>query len=272
MLELSESLMDKWTYGDVFKQVLSLKGKLYRFKDNRKTLLFSHNGDNYFAKIHLGVGWKKIIKYLFQLKFPVLSAKNEWLAVQHLERMGINTTPIAGYGRKGINPAKIRSFIITKELNDIESLEDFSFYWNDMPPEYTLKKALIIKVAEIARIIHENNISHRDFYICHFLIDISAGIKHIKPKEIKLYLIDLHRVQVHRRLPKRLQIKDIAGLYFSCMDIGLTKRDLFRFVRAYKNKPLKTVLFDEKNFWEKVNHRGIALYEKTFEKIPSLPV
>jgi hypothetical protein len=43
-------------------------------------------------------------------------------------------------------------------------------------------------------------------------------------------LIDLHRAQLRKKTPRRWVVKDVAGLYFSVMDIGLTQRDLFRFV------------------------------------------
>jgi heptose I phosphotransferase len=33
--------------------------------------------------------------------------------------------PLAGYGKRGINPAKIQSFVITEELTNTASLEDF---------------------------------------------------------------------------------------------------------------------------------------------------
>jgi heptose I phosphotransferase len=46
-------------------------------------------------------------------------------------------------------------------------------------------------------------------------------------------VIDLHRAQVRATTPRRWRDKDLAGLYFSALDIGLTQRDLLRFLRAY---------------------------------------
>ena len=43
-------------------------------------------------------------------------------------------------------------------------------------------------------------------------------------EKMRLYLIDLHRMQLRRKTPSRWIVKDIAGLYYSSMDIGLTKR------------------------------------------------
>ena len=83
---------------------------------------------------------------------------------------------------------------------------------------------------------------------------------HDRLKNIKLYLIDLHRAQIRRSTPKRWVIKDLTGLYFSSKDIGLTQRDLYRFMKMYRNKPLREIIGSEKTFWQKVVERGEQLY------------
>ncbi|MDF1829967.1 lipopolysaccharide kinase InaA family protein, partial [Cycloclasticus pugetii] len=79
---------------------------------------------------------------------------------------------------------------------------------------------------------------------------------------INLYLIDLHRVQIRKAIPLRWQVKDLAALYFSSMDIGLTKRDLYRFIRRYSNETLKNELTLNRSFWQKVEKRALGLYAK----------
>ena len=53
-------------------------------------------------------------------------------------------------------------------------------------------------------------------------------------RDIKLYLIDLHRVQMRARTPRRWIEKDVAALHFSSMNIGLTRRDRLRFMKSYR--------------------------------------
>jgi hypothetical protein len=84
--------------------------------------------------------------------------------------------------------------------------------------------------------------------------------------ESKLYLIDLHRIQMRRKTPERWAVKDIAGLYYSSKDIGLTKRDLLRFMKLYRDKPLREILRTEASFWYKVESRGNKLYESEIRK------
>jgi len=269
MLVLPKAWLERWDGKDTFEQLFALEGRVYKEQQGRKTLRFTLDGKHYFAKLHNGVGWKEIIKYLLQLRLPVLGAQNEWRAIQRLEQLGIKTMRLLGYGKRGWNPARLQSFVITEELANTLSLEKFCCDWPMSPPSYALKRALITKVAEIARTLHEHGINHRDFYICHFLLDISAGVERIDPRHLNLYLIDLHRMQIRRRIPWRWRVKDIAALYFSSMHIGLTSRDLLRFIRVYRNKPLRASLSEDKVFWWHVRRRGIALYRKTHKKNPT---
>ena len=65
------------------------------------------------------------------------------------------------------------------------------------------------------------------------------------PTDLKLSLIDLHRAQIRNRLPRRWRDKDLAALYFSALDIGLTRRDFYRFLRLYFDRPLRRILSEE---------------------------
>ena len=90
----------------------------------------------------------------------------------------------------------------------------------------------------------------------HFLLN-KKNVSHPQ-----LFLIDLHRAQVRNHIPKRWVIKDLAGLYFSSKDIGLSTRDLFRFIREYRQQSLRIILANEKSFWQKVKQRGDKLYQQ----------
>ncbi|MCK4487245.1 MAG: lipopolysaccharide core heptose(I) kinase RfaP [Desulfobacterales bacterium] len=270
MLVLPRAWIERWDGKDIFGQLFALEGRVYKEQQGRKTLRFALDGKHYFAKLHHGVGWKEIIKYLLQFRLPVLGAQNEWRAIQRLEQLGIKTMRLVGYGKRGWNPAQFQSFVITEELANTLSLEKFCHDWRTSPPSYALKRALITEVAKIARTLHEHGINHRDFYICHFLLDISEGRETIDLNHLNLYLIDLHRMQIRRRIPRRWRVKDIGSLYFSSMDVGLTKRDLLRFIRVYRNKPLRTCIDEDKVFWWQVRRRGIGLYREFFKKNPTI--
>lgn len=270
MIELPELWQQQWQGKDLFKQVLSLEGEEYRNMDGRRTLRFEKDGLGYFAKLYSGIGWPRILKSLLSLrKPPVLSARNEWLAIRKLEELGVDTMTLVGYGEQGSTSANRQSFIITEELQPTESLEDFCRLWPQRPPPVSLKRALIEKLATITRTLHENGVNHRDYYLCHFLLDLSCGRDQLDPEDLTLYLIDLHRVQFHRKLPQRWRLKDLAALYFSSMEIGLTQRDFYRFIRLYSQQPLREALADHSRLWQSIEQRGDQLLQRFYKKYNS---
>jgi heptose I phosphotransferase len=256
---------------DAFDYIMQLDGEHFRELENRHTLRFSLADKRYFLKAHYGVGWQEILKNLLQLRQPVLGARNEWRAIQRLQALGVDTMTLAGYGERGRSPATRQSFVITEALENTVSLEDYCAPWEAKvltPAEIRLKRALIRRVAGIARTLHANGINHRDFYICHFLLDCSADVLNQSPESLRLSLIDLHRVQLRRRTPGRWVVKDIGGLYFSAMRIGLTRRDLYRFMTEYRRKTLRATLEEDGRFWNRCRQRAFALYRSYYSERP----
>lgn len=261
-LELSGRIAPFFPGRDAFDRILNVKGEPYRLVANRRTLRVELGGQGYFFKIHTGVGWPEIVKNLLHLRLPVIGARNEWLAIRRLEALGVATMGIAGFGERGISPAWLQSFLITDELVNTVSLEDFCRNWATDPPVPLLKRALIEKVANISRRLHNNGVNHRDYYICHFLLDSRSVASPVAPEKLVLYLIDLHRVQMRSQTPRRWKLKDLAGIHFSSMDIGLTLRDRLRFMKGYCDRPLRSILQEERSFWLDVERKARKLYRK----------
>ncbi len=267
MIILPEQWKKQWQGRDLFEAVLSLQGDEYRNMDGRRTLRFDMLGRSYFAKLYRGIGWGRIVKSILTLrKPPVLTARNEWLAIEKLTEIGVSTMTTVGYGLRGISPAKKQSFLITEDLQQTESLEDFCRDWVKNPPDCRLKRALIKKIAQMTRTMHQHGINHRDYYLCHFLLDISAGREHLDLDNLTIYLIDLHRVQFRPKVPQRWLIKDLASLYFSSMEIGLTRRDVYRFVVEYFQQPLNHCLQKNRKIAMSVQRRGKSLQKRYIRK------
>ena len=266
-MELPDRLAHALGEGDAFEQAMRLEGEVFRDVPGRRTLRFWLDGHAYFAKLHFGVGWGEIFKNLLQLRMPVLSALTEWRAIQRLKDIGIPTTPAVAYGCRGGSPATLRSFIITEDLGEIISLEDYCRDWPQTPPLLPQHRQLMRAVADIARKMHANGLNHRDFYICHLCLDgrkLAAG-------EIHLYLIDLHRMQIRSATPETARMKDMAALYFSALDIGLTRRDCLRFLRDYSGMPLHELFMSQRRFWAKADRRARKLYHKFHGRWPATP-
>jgi heptose I phosphotransferase len=163
------------------------------------------------------------------------------------------------YGEKGSNPADQHSFIITEELAPTVSLEDFSIDWAKHSPEPRLKRALIAEVARMTGMMHRAGVNHRDCYICHFLLHTD---KPVTATDFKLSVIDLHRAQIRPAIPLRWRNKDLAALYFSALDIGLTRRDKLRFLKGYFQQPLRRILAEEASLLTWLEGKANRLYAR----------
>jgi heptose I phosphotransferase len=266
-LVMPDALAHALGEGDVFERVMRLEGQVFRDVPGRRTLRVELNGRRYFAKLHHGVGWREIFKNLLSLRLPVVSAMTEVRAVQRLGELGIPTTPAVAWGCRGSTPATLRSFILTADLGDIVSLEDYCRDWATTPPPLPLKRRILRTVAHTARTLHEHGLNHRDFYLCHFCLDA----RKLAEGAIHLYLIDLHRMQIRAETPSSARMKDMAALYFSALDIGLSRRDCLRFLRLYRERPLRELLTHEPCFWARVERRARVLYHKFHGRWPVTP-
>lgn len=259
---------------DPFGVLMAMPGEIYRETGGRQTLRVSIAGKAYFLKRHQGVGWREIVKNLLQLRLPVLGAGTEVRAIRRLEALGVPTLQLAGWGERGRNPARRASFALTVALQDTVSLEDLCAGWGHRQSwsarELILKRQLVRRLASAARTLHENGVNHRDFYLCHFLLRQDSPGLRAPGGRLDVHLIDLHRVQLRRRTPLRWQIKDIASLYFSALDAGLTRHDCLRFMRLYTETPLREQC--GRPFWRRVSTKAEFLYRKAHGRSAKLPL
>lgn len=259
-LELHTPFAELWCDKDPFLSAFALNGEVFRKVKSRCTFRIEENGKGYFVKLHSGTGWWEILKNLFQLKLPILGAGNEYRALKLLNSLNIPTMTVVAYGENGLNPANRRSFLITDELTEVTSLEDL------MKTSVTSaqRHRIITALADNTGAMHRAGINHRDCYICHFLLDTTT----LNNSNPCLYIIDLHRAQIRKKVPYRYLVKDVAGLYFSAMDSGLTSKDVWRFLRIYHQHPLKKLKLSQMHFWLDVKRTGEKLYQKEFHRQP----
>lgn len=257
-LYLRDDLARAWAGADAFEQAGSLEGQVYRAVANRRTLRFEAGGRAYFAKVHQGSGWGEIVKNLVTLRLPVTGARNEYEACRRLGDAGVPAPTVAGFGERGRNPARRFSFVICDALENRESLEDVVERFRRCPPRPADKRRMVRAVAAFARTMHAAGVVHRDFYVCHLLLDRGAWAQ----GRVDLTVIDLHRAQIHDQVPGRWLRRDLAAALFSVMDAPLTRRDWLRFIAAYRDRPLRTVLEEESALWASVYRRARALYRK----------
>lgn len=263
MIELKPPFASLWKNKDPFKEVDKLDGEIFRALESRRTLRFTLDGQSYFIKIHRGTTLKEALKNLVSLRLPVLGADREWHAIHRLAEAGVDTMRGVGFGQRGLNPLRRHSFIITEDLNPAISLEDYCAEWPRRRPLLREKRSIIRRVAEMVRKMHAAGVNHRDCYICHFLLHLpyTPG-----SDELKISVIDLHRSQIRATVPTRWRNKDLIGLYFSSLDIGLTKSDIFYFMKIYFNQPLRMIVTDEKNLLSEAEIKADKIKRRTERK------
>lgn len=107
--------------------------------------------------------------------------------------------------------------------------------------------------------MHRAGVNHRDCYICHFLLHTDRPVT---PDDFRLSVIDLHRAQTRASISRRWRDKDLAALYFSALDIGLTRRDKLRFLRGYFQQPLRQILAEHATLLRWLEGKANKLYER----------
>jgi heptose I phosphotransferase len=272
VLELDEHLRANVPKENAFDWLMNVDGKVHRAVKNRRTVEFNLGGKHYFIKAHRGVGWGEVLKNWLSGKPPIVSAEPEWCAIEALNRIAVTTPRVAGKGLRGQPPAALESFVVMDALENMVSLEHFKPAWGGTTGRQwvALKRTLIQRIADIARRVHGAGMNHRDFYLCHFLVCDRDWKTWNSAQAVDLTLIDLHRVQMRACVPERWLVKDLGGLLFSALDAGLTRRDLLRFIAAYRQRPWREVLAEEAPFWRKVWKNAVDLYRPFHHREPPL--
>jgi heptose I phosphotransferase len=270
VLELDEHLRAHVPKENAFDWLMHVEGQVHRAVKNRRTVEFHLGGRHYFIKAHCGVGWREVLKNWLYGRAPIVSAEPEWRAIEALNAAGVATPSCAGKGLRGSAPANLESFIVMHALEGMVSLEDLTKDWRGVRgrTRVLLKRALIQQLAHIARAMHGAGLNHRDFYLCHFLTRDRDWSQWTPADPVELTLIDLHRVQRRASVPERWLVKDLGGLLFSALDAGITRRDLLRFVAAYRGQPWREALEREGGLWKKVQANALKLYRSVHRREP----
>lgn len=263
MLILREPFASLWRGKDAFEEVEKISGYVARALETRRTLRFEVDGKGYYLKLHHGTTVKEILKNLLCFRLPVLGADREWNAIHRLKEHGVGTMTGVAYGQKSWNPLTRTSFIITEDLAPVVSLSQYCKGWAKDKPDFAIKQLIIKRLATMVREMHRCGINHRDCYLCHFLISLPFDGT---DEGLTLSVIDLHRAQLRERVPLRWRNKDLIGLYFSSLNYGLTRTDIFRFMKIYFEMPLREILEKEAVLIGGAREKAIKIQQRSRRK------
>ena len=88
---------------------------------------------------------------------------------------------------------------------------------------------IAVRLARFVAAFHQTGFCHRDLYLCHIFVDLDLAGR--RPPHFTL--IDLARTLQPRIWRMRWIIKDLSQLDSSARQIGATRADRLRFLRAY---------------------------------------
>ena len=222
-----------------FDELFNVKGNIVRSSKNRETVEFLFKNKKYFIKrFSKGSFFQNFLNKLGILK-DISNAVNEHSAYEILQDIGIETPKLVCYG----NEKKIwnnRSFVISEEIKNFEQLDFFFSKKKYQKDKKNYQDQIYKKVVHIINKLHQNGIVHHDLYLCHFLLDLNSLNN---KKNIKIYLIDFHRLEKKTKVSSKRISKELGDLLFSIKFFGNEERF---------QKILKTNYFN-KNFLE--NHK-----------------
>jgi len=128
-------------------------------------------------------------------------ADEEVAGIIALQKAAIPTVPLVGWGRLSNG----RSFVITEDLAGYADAE--KLVQSGLPFE-----SLLNSTADLAGMLHNANLHHRDLYLCHFFA------RRDDPNDLRL--IDVARVRPMGMMRNRWIVKDLAQFWYSTRSLA----------------------------------------------------
>ncbi|MBN1589298.1 MAG: hypothetical protein JW888_07270 [Pirellulales bacterium] len=207
-------------------------------RENWRLRLHAPHGSpcNAYLKKHHVRSWASRLRAKLGIGPGETAARTEARNVGQLAEEGIDTMRLVAYGERLHDNGLLESFVLTEELTGYEQLDHFLARRFDQRELHRTRsrnemdvhlRALLRRVAEVARRFHAAGYNHRDLYGCHFFI------REPRPGRFDVRLIDLQRVQRRRRLRQRWIVKDLAQLAYSAPRDRIKCTHKMAFLRHY---------------------------------------
>jgi len=213
-----------------FQTLMDLKGgSIFKKNKFRSVVRIAIEDKVFYLKRHFWP-WKERIKSIV----PWLKkedAKNEWQSMLLLENLGFNTMVPVAFGEKKRFGMPFFSLTLTENIYDTEKLETYlpmHFSSHLSKEKFFEKIEMIKKLAALVRDFHNKGLNHQDFYLGHLFI---------RPKNGKIFIVDIQRVHRRETISMHDRIKDLSQLAFSAKGLGIfTRTDFMRFVHLYLDR------------------------------------
>jgi heptose I phosphotransferase len=189
-----------------------------------------------YLKRHSRLPWTKGICALVDPAGGYSPAAAERAHLDRARALGIQVPDVVAAGEQIGPQAALQSFLMVAELTGCEALNELLPRLKALLDDRefaALKRRLIPQMARIIARMHSAGLFHRDLYLCHFFLDRERLM--LDARDIRIALIDLHRLASSRFIPDWWRWKDLGQLLFSTDGVaGIDEWDLLRFWRCYR--------------------------------------
>jgi heptose I phosphotransferase len=189
-----------------------------------------------YLKRHFRLPWPARVAALVDPSGRHSPGAAEWAHLERARSLGVPVPDVVAAGER-IGPwAGLQSYLMVAELIGCEELNvalprlaarlDGAAYGS-------LKRRIVAEMARISAALHGARVFHKDLYLCHFFLDV--GRLRLDPRDVRLVVIDLHRLREHRLRADRWRWKDLGQLLYSTRGVaGIDGRDVLRFWKHYR--------------------------------------
>lgn len=168
--------------------------------------------------------WRRLVQLLPQSR----SMRGWRMGHALLNRNLAAARPLAVLERR-LGPLVVDNLLLTEALPDAADLDSFLHQQHEsLSPTawYRLKRRLVGLLAQQVRDLQDRGFDHRDCKASNILV--------VEQPRLNLLWIDMDGLCLRRRLSRRRQLRPLARLYVSLLDLpGLTRTDRLRFLKAY---------------------------------------
>lgn len=190
----------------------------------RQTYRVHVGGDTYYVKRYHKPEPDSLLSGLFAQRFSS-PASREWHVLRKLAQLGVPAPRPAACLEEIRDSEVARAAIITVGLPAEISLQKV-IQTQDLSA--ARRHAMALELGRLLRLMHEGGVNHRDFYLVHIRVGLDDT----------LYVTDLNRADIRRRVTRRWRVKDLAALEHSA-PARVTRTDKARLLRAYAGGRLR---------------------------------
>lgn len=189
--------------------------------ESRQTYRISAAGRTYYVKLYRTVAPATRLISLFAQRFDS-PASREWHVLKKLQELQVPAIQPAACIEELTGSAVTRAAFVSIGLDSRLNLEELMQQFRN-EPQPLRRQTIALRLADTMRRMHEGGVNHRDFYAVHIRVD----------EHDQLFVTDLNRADIRKRVTRRWRVKDLAALLHSLPHSIVTATDRARFAKTY---------------------------------------